>query len=148
MDIGLSPSKCKCHHAISKCSVTSRTSLQKEMVTNSCLHSAGGSHGLSSIASPCRVPRVLICLRDGFDQSIFRIIDSLQSTVSVGGSVGIASDCVALVSRNKWHDSTLRILSCCSTSDIRMDMENFNCSIWKSGSKNVSTIVVRVRSLG
>ena len=134
------------------CSITSRASLHIEMVTNNCLHSARGSHGTIHFFfnrhPPCLVPCVLMYLRDVVDHSILRIVDPLQSAVSVDGFVCIGSDCIALVSRNKWHDSILKILSCCSTSDIRMDMEDSNCSIWKSGSKNVSTIVVRIRSRG
>ena len=116
------PTQYKCHHAIRKCSITSRTSLHIEMVTSNCLHSAGGS---------CRVPCVLVCLHDAVGQSIFWIIDPLQPTVSVGGFVGIASDCVALVSRNKWLHSILQILSFCSMSDIRMDMENSTVEGWR-----------------
>ena len=51
------------------------------------------------------VPRVLVCLHDVVDQSKFRIIDLLQSAVSVGGFVCVASDCIALVRGHEWHDS-------------------------------------------
>ena len=59
--------------------------LHVKMVTYDCLHRAGCSHGVIHSFfdghSPCRVP----CVHDAVDQSKFRIIDPLQSTVSVGG---------------------------------------------------------------
>ena len=80
--------------------------------------------------------------------SKFQNIDPLQSSESVGGFVCVARDCVRLVCRDKWHDSGLEIPPCCSMGDIRISMENSHCCVWMSGSGNVSTVVIRVRSLG
>ena len=141
------------HHAIRKCSITSRPSLHvKKMVTYDCLHSARCSHGVIHSFfdghSLCRVPCVLVCLHGVVDQSKFRIIDRLQSAVSVGGFVCIASDCITLVHGHEWIPFWKSSLAAPCMGDIWMDVEDPNGSIWKSGLENVSSVVIRVRSLG
>ena len=58
--------------------------------------------------------------------------------------LGVAAD-----DRRRWASSCMAPLAItgCSMSDVRMDVEDPSGCIWKSGSKDVSTVKVRIRSL-
>ena len=82
------------------------------------------------------IPSVLFHVSWYVHQSVFRIVEPLQSA-RVGKFVGTA-----------WYvdDSIPKIISGCSMSDVRMDVEDHG-STWKSGSKSVSTVEVSIWSL-